>query len=175
MTINAGYFPQYPLHDNLPDPEIRTFVTNFYQASDRPDSDELWISYFINDAVVTMGNDVGRGTQEIRELRGRMWTHVSSRKHTVTKVFSARFKTTEEEREAGEEDGEEQQRRREECELMLFGQVDLTLKDGGSAAVVPWAGHATVVRDTTALAGSGETKRSKGEWKFAQYRVWLQK
>lgn len=63
MTINAGYFPQYPLHDNLPDPEIRAFVTNFYQASDRPDSDELWISYFMNDAVVTMGNDVGRGTQ----------------------------------------------------------------------------------------------------------------
>ena len=67
MTINAGYFPQYPLHDSLPDPEIRTFVTNFYQASDRPDSDELWISYFMNDAVVTMGNDVGRGTQGMRE------------------------------------------------------------------------------------------------------------
>lgn len=96
-----------------------------------------------------------------------MWTHVSSRKHTVTKVFPARFKTTEEETEAGEE--------QEECELMLFGQVDLTLKDGGSAAV-PWAGHATVVRDTAApAAGSGETKGNKGEWKFAQYRVWLQK
>ena len=82
-----------------------------------------------------------------------MWTHVSSRKHTVTKVFPARFKAPEEEDSSGE------------VELMLFGQVDLTLKDGGKAAV-PWAGHATIVKDT-----SGE----KGEWRFAQYRVWLQK
>ena len=63
MALSAGYFPQYPHHDSLPDPEIRTFITNFYHVSDKSDSNELWISYFIKDAVVTMGSDVGRGTQ----------------------------------------------------------------------------------------------------------------
>lgn len=61
-SVNGGYFPRYPHHDGL-DPEIRTFITNFYHASDRPESNELWISYFTKDAQVTMGSDVGKGEQ----------------------------------------------------------------------------------------------------------------
>lgn len=59
----GGYFPQYPHHDSLPDPEIRTFITNFYRASDRQDANELWVSYFTKDAQVTMGRDGGAGQQ----------------------------------------------------------------------------------------------------------------
>lgn len=53
----------YPVQDLLPDPEIRTFITNFYRISDSPDSNELWVSHFTEDAQVTMGNDTGRGQQ----------------------------------------------------------------------------------------------------------------
>lgn len=62
-SMRAGYFPQYPHHDNLPDPEIRTFITNFYHATDQPGSNELWISYFTPDAHVVIGGDVGHGEQ----------------------------------------------------------------------------------------------------------------
>lgn len=61
--LSGGYFPVYPQHDNLPDPEIRTFITNFYRVSDRPDRNELWISHFTKDAQVIMGNDRGKGEQ----------------------------------------------------------------------------------------------------------------
>lgn len=63
VRVGGGYFPQYPHHDSLPDPEIRTFITNFYHASDLPGSNELWISYFTKDAHVIMGSDTGHGEQ----------------------------------------------------------------------------------------------------------------
>lgn len=62
-AVSGGYFPVYPHHGDLPDPEVRTFITNFYHISDRPDADELWISYFTKGAHVTVGNDNARGEQ----------------------------------------------------------------------------------------------------------------
>lgn len=172
--MRGGYFPQYPHHDNLPDPEIRTFITNFYHATDQPGSDELWISYFTPDAHVVIGGDVGHGEQgkpkcppplpgaeaftqkqrrepEIRELRQRMWTTVRERRHTVKKAFPAIFQ------DPADAQGDE-------CELMLFGEVNLKTTDGQSQ-VVPWAGHAVVKKEVDAA-----TK----EWKFTQYQVWMQ-
>ncbi|KFH48925.1 hypothetical protein ACRE_001310 [Hapsidospora chrysogenum ATCC 11550] len=150
-SMRGGYFPQYPHHDNLPDPEIRTFITNFYHATDQPGSDELWISYFTPDAHVVIGGDVGHGEQEIRELRQRMWTTVRERRHTVKKAFPAIFQ-------------DPADVRGDECELMLFGEVNLETTDGQSL-VVPWAGHAVVKKEVDAV-----TK----EWKFTQYQVWMQ-
>jgi hypothetical protein len=62
-AMSGGYFPQYPHHDDLPDPEIRTFITNFYRTSDRPNANELWVSFFTNDAEVAIGSDAGKGQQ----------------------------------------------------------------------------------------------------------------
>lgn len=92
-------------------------------------------------------------------MRNRMWTAVRDRQHTVTKVFPGRFQDPG----AAEEPVE--------CELMLFGEVKLTLKgDGGGVEegaikVVPWAGHAVVRK---------EKEGEREEWKFTRYRVWLQ-
>ncbi|KAM4060327.1 fungal specific transcription factor [Hirsutella rhossiliensis] len=143
-AVSGGYMPVYADDGELPDPEVRTFITNFYRISDRPDANELWISYFAKDAHVTMGTEKGRGEQEIRELRSRMWTTVRERRHTVAKVFPGRFRDDE-----------------CECEVMLFGEVKLTTKEGNEA-VVPWAAH-------------GGLRREGAGWKFARYRVWLQK
>lgn len=62
-AVTGGYFPVYPQHDNLPDPEIRTFITNFYHTSDNPNANELWVSSFTKDADVTVGADRGHGEQ----------------------------------------------------------------------------------------------------------------
>lgn len=88
---------------------------------------------------------------EIRELRRQMWISVRDRKHTVRKVFPASFQSP-------EFDGPE------ECELMLFGEVDLGTKDG-RALMTPWAGHVIMRKEK-----EGERKK----WKFARYQVWLQ-
>ncbi|KAL2213252.1 hypothetical protein CC79DRAFT_1391214 [Sarocladium strictum] len=155
--LSGGYFPLYPHRDDL-DPDVRTFITNFYRASDMPKSNELWISYFTSDAQVTMGNDQGQGVQEIRALRARMWDGVESRKHTVSKVFPARFKELSPSPEIGNggKGGEH--------ELMLFGEVHRVLTDG-SEVRIPWATHAIVKK-----VSEGERQ----EWKLSHYRVWLQ-
>jgi hypothetical protein len=62
-ALSGGYFPVYPHHGDLPDPEIRTFITNFYRVSDKPESNELWISHFTKDADVQIGKDKGHGEQ----------------------------------------------------------------------------------------------------------------
>lgn len=83
----GGYFPLYPVQDLLPDPEIRTFITNFYRISDKPDSNELWLSHFTEDAQVTMGNDTGRGPQgEHRAALSRAGVGICYSKQTQTNI-----------------------------------------------------------------------------------------
>ncbi|RFU72003.1 hypothetical protein TARUN_10255, partial [Trichoderma arundinaceum] len=85
----------------------------------------------------------------LRTMREGMWTVVQERKHTVTKVFPARFDES--------ADGGKQ------CELMLHGDVTYKTKDGNSSTV-PWAGHGILRK----VQGEG-----KEEWKLAEYRVYL--
>ncbi|KAL7789870.1 hypothetical protein V8C37DRAFT_190051 [Trichoderma ceciliae] len=151
-SVSAGYVPLYPVTGNLPDPEIRTFITNFYRISDGPDANELWVNQFTKDARVAIGPGKASGYEELRTMREGMWSIVQERKHTVAKVFPGRF---------GEAaDGGK------ECELMLYGDVAYKTKDGNSSTV-PWAGHGILrkVRDD-----DGDE-----EWKFAEYRVYLLK
>jgi hypothetical protein len=54
-SVNAQYIPRYPVHDSLPDPEIRTFITNFYRVSDKQDLNELWVDQFTEDAQIAVG------------------------------------------------------------------------------------------------------------------------
>lgn len=86
---------------------------------------------------------------EIREFRSRMWSTVQERKHTVTKVFPARFDA------GGAAD----------VELMLYGKVEYKTKDGSESGA-SWGAHAVLKK---VLDGERE------EWKLAQYRVWIQK
>lgn len=82
-----------------------------------------------------------------------MWTTVQERQHSVVKVFPGRFQDPD-----SEGGGQE-------CECMLFGEVQLRTKEGQSL-IVPWAGHAILLKIV-----EGE----KEEWKFRHYQVWLQK
>lgn len=80
-----------------------------------------------------------------------MWNGIQDRKHTVTKVFPARFQ-------------EEKSEGPAEHEVMLFGEVHRTGTDG-SEVRMPWAGHAVVRK---------EKEGEREEWRFAHYQVWLQ-
>lgn len=92
---------------------------------------------------------------DILRVREGMWEHVEARKHTVKKVFPASFGAS------GAEYGAE-----DEVELMLFGSVVYALKGGESReGGADWAGYAKLVR-------SGG---SDGTWKFAYYRVYVQR
>lgn len=69
-----------------------------------------------------------------------MWTAVDSRKHTVPKIFPFGNNAD---------------------EFMLYGTVDLTLKNGGSASL-EWAGRAKVVKSAT-----------DGKLRMSFYQVYL--
>lgn len=89
-------------------------------------------------------------------MREGMWSAVAKRKHTVAKVFPGRF-----------EDAAESDRR---CELMLYGDVAYTTKEGDSSTVA-WAGHGVLKR----VRDGGRDGDEGGEevWKFAEYRVYM--
>jgi hypothetical protein len=80
-----------------------------------------------------------------------MWEKVQARRHTVDQVFPGTF--------GGGGGGDE-------VELMLYGDVVYKLKESseGEEAKVDWAGRARLRR---AAGGGG--------WKFAYYRVYLQR
>lgn len=91
---------------------------------------------------------------EILKVREGMWEAVGARKHTVVQAFPAKF--------AGSDGGAQDD---EEVQVMLYGHVVYRLKGKESdEEPVDWAGHARLVR----------TKEEEG-WKFAHYRVWLQR
>lgn len=87
------------------------------------------------------------------KLREGMWEKVKARKHSPCQVFPASFG-------AVAAEGEEV------VELMLYGDVVYRLKESanGEEATVDWAAHARLVRAPGAK-----------EWKFAYYRVYLQR
>lgn len=89
------------------------------------------------------------------KVREGMWEKVQARRHTVYQVFPATFN--------GDGDGDGGG---DEVELMLYGDVVYKLKGSseGEEAKVDWAGRARLTR----AAGGGE-------WKFAYYRVYLQR
>ena len=74
-----------------------------------------------------------------------MWEKVHDRKHTIKQAFVGSFE--------GKEGGT--------TEFMLYGTVDYELKTGEKASA-DWAGHARL-------------RRAGREWKFAHYRVYIQR
>ncbi|KAH6610751.1 hypothetical protein Trco_000771 [Trichoderma cornu-damae] len=154
-SVSAGYDPLYPVPDNLPEPEIRTFISNFYRISDRPEANALWVSQFTKDAHVAIGPGKANGEEELRTMREGMWSVVRERKHRVAKVFPGRF---DESADGGNE-----------CELMLQGEVAYKTEDGQSSTVA-WAGHGILRKVREEGGGSEEWK-----WKFAEYRVFMLK
>lgn len=90
---------------------------------------------------------------DILKVRESMWEKVQARKHSVAQVFPATFAATQ-----AEDDGV--------VELMLYGQVVYQLRGAeGFEAPVDWAGYARLVK------GGGEGDG----WKFAYYRVYIQR
>lgn len=60
---DAGYTPLYPVPDGLPDAEIRTFITNFFKISDRPELNDKWLEQFTEDARVAIGPGKANGQE----------------------------------------------------------------------------------------------------------------
>lgn len=89
-----------------------------------------------------------------------MWSAIRERKHTVTKVFPALF------RDPGADDGKE-------CELMLFGEVNLTTKDR-RAAVVPWRGMPLLETRPRGARENGSLRGIKSGCKHLMFRGCLE-
>jgi len=87
---------------------------------------------------LVMASKVGRGREEILQIRKGMWEKVASRLHRPIKIFPF---------------GEGAD------EVMLYGTVAYTLKDGRKADV-EWGARANMVKDG-------------GKWKMGFYQVYL--
>ncbi|KAI7781775.1 hypothetical protein LA080_014406 [Diaporthe eres] len=151
----SNYRPAYPTNVQV-DAGVKEFITKFYGVSDTPGKNQEWLDFFRDDATLVMALQEASGKTDILKVREGMWEKVQARRHTVYQVFPATFDGAEAEGGGGDE----------EVELMLYGDVVYKLKGSadGEETKVDWAGRARLRR----AAGGGE-------WKFAYYRVYLQR
>ncbi|KAK7934723.1 hypothetical protein PG985_000218 [Apiospora marii] len=130
MAAPSGYELEFPSTVSSTD-KLRDFIPSFFRLSDDAARNEEWIECFCPDATLVMGEDEAQGTEKIRQLRGRMWDKVSSRKHTLYS-FSENAKSE------SDEKGERH--------FTLTGQVEYGLKTGETKAA-RWTAHARVKED----------------------------
>lgn len=172
----ANYSPTFPTGVPV-DNGLKEFIANFYGVSDTRGKNKEWVDFFRDDAILVMEKKVATGTTgdihpsnmlgnaaagltgrrkpEILQIREGMWEKVEARKHTVSLVFPASFDDSHMKTGAAEQE--------EVVELALFGSVAYKLKTGTEDGA-DWAGHAKLVRANSAK-----------EWKFAYYRVYIQR
>jgi len=120
------------------DDGIKTFFEEFYNTSDTPDAHDKYADSFTQDATLVMASKKGVGREEILQIRKGMWVAVASRLHTPIKIFPFGSGSS---------------------EVMLYGTVAYTLKDGRRANV-EWGARANMVKDG-------------GDWKLGFYQVYL--
>ncbi|KAE8451295.1 hypothetical protein EG329_004460 [Mollisiaceae sp. DMI_Dod_QoI] len=122
------------------DSGIKQFFEEFYKISDTgtEEAHELYADSFVKDGIIIMGIKIGRGRDEILQIRKGLWEKVASRLHRPLKIFPF---------------GENAD------EVMLYGTVAYTLKDGRKADI-DWSARANMVNDG-------------GKWKLKYYQVYL--
>lgn len=120
-----SYASEYPAGIDF-DPAFRKFFEDFYAVSDTPDVHDKYADNFTDDATLIMASKTVKGRAEIIGLRNAMWEKVSSRLHSPLKIFPAGAKGAD--------------------EVMLYGTVAYTFKDGKEGAV-DWAARANLVKD----------------------------
>lgn len=142
----ANYHPAFAVETSSDD-SIKDFIAKFYATSDTPGKNTEWAEFFQDDATLVMEKKSATGKTDILKVREGMWEKVQAREHTVFQVFPAKFEKT----------------ATGQVELMLYGHVVYKLKgQESSEPAVDWAGYAKLVK-----VGS--------EWKFAYYRVYIQR
>ncbi|OKL60472.1 hypothetical protein UA08_04211 [Talaromyces atroroseus] len=107
---------------------LSSFITSFFTTSDTPTAHEKYArEYFTADATLTMGGKRADGFDEILSLRKSLWTSISSRKHTVSKIFFGA-----------------------ENDAMLYGRVAYVMKgEAGMEVEIDWAARAEFVIDSS--------------------------
>lgn len=124
MTSSHSYSFSTPPSTTL-DPGIVKFLENFYKVSDTPSAHDAYADSFADDATFQIGIKQVKGKPDILTMRKGMWDAVTSRLHTVYKVFPYGEGAT---------------------ELMLYGRVQYGMKDGREVGL-DWAGRAEMVQD----------------------------
>ncbi|TNY23017.1 hypothetical protein DMC30DRAFT_87614 [Rhodotorula diobovata] len=127
---------RYPFSHPLSVPDAQLdFLARFYQASDRPDAVDEYVSFLAPDVDFVMGLNAVQGHAAVRQIRQNMWGGVVSRKHAPAAVFTS-----------GKGDGKD--------ELMLNGTVSYGLRNGTRVDNVGWAAHVV-------FAGSDELRMKR--------------
>ncbi|GAB0137625.1 hypothetical protein EsDP_00005882 [Epichloe bromicola] len=116
-----SYKAQYPAESNVP-PEIVHFFQDFYRNSDIPGEHDQYVHQFTKDATFILASTKSVGSQEIKTTRIGMWSAVSSRRHTIHKIFPFSAQGN---------------------EFMLYGSVAMELRNGSNVDV-DWAARAEI-------------------------------
>ncbi|KAK1763941.1 hypothetical protein QBC33DRAFT_548381 [Phialemonium atrogriseum] len=117
--MSHSYKSQYPFGVEV-ESSIVEFFERFYRVSDTPGAHDEYVDMFTNDATFILASKSSRGREDILSMRHGMWSSISSRKHTVPKIFPFGSSSR---------------------EFMLYGSVKFDFKDGKEGEV-DWAARA---------------------------------
>ncbi|WPG98398.1 Hypothetical protein R9X50_00118800 [Acrodontium crateriforme] len=122
-------------------PAIQQFFESFYAISDTPDDHEKYSQQFTKNAKLIIASNEANGREgtgsEIMKMRTSMWEKVAKRSHEPKVIYAGASAN----------------------DVMLYGTVGYTLKDGKEASV-DWAARAHLVEEDW-------------EWKMDFYQVYL--
>ncbi|KAL9536014.1 hypothetical protein SMMN14_01677 [Sphaerulina musiva] len=122
--MTSQYIASVPSDGSIPS-EIVEYFSKFYEISDSPANHEKYADMFTADGTIIMASNRVQGREAIIKLRHGMWEKVAKRSHVPKQLF-------------GLGKGSEE-------EVMLYGTVDYTLKDG-RGTTVDWSARAHFVK-----------------------------
>lgn len=99
--------------------QLKSFVESFYKQSDTkpPIEGDEYVNYFTPEATLIMGANLAKGSEEIRQMRQKIWANISIRRHVVDNVAAVN-----------------------DTDVLLNGNVDYVLNDG-SSSTKSWAAY----------------------------------
>ncbi|CAK7242728.1 MAG: hypothetical protein STHCBS139747_004227 [Sporothrix thermara] len=111
--------------DGSVDPRAVAFFDSFYKTSDTPTAHEEYARSFLPDATFVLASKKAVGYDQILATRQAMWATITSRKHTIYKIFSFGPQSK---------------------EFMLYGHVKHT-PETGKDIEKEWAGRVELAED----------------------------
>ncbi|KAF5239761.1 hypothetical protein FANTH_9840 [Fusarium anthophilum] len=156
-----NYVPLYATQDEWQDKELQQFAIDFYRISDNPEENQRWVDSFTEDASVQIGADKARGSKGISMLSSPpsfCWDNELIRAIDLVEFRSRMWKHIKERKHTVLKVFPGRFSDSNEC--MILGDVSVTTTDGRLKEAA-WSAHAVV-------------RKVDGQWKFSQYRVWLQ-
>lgn len=80
--------PLPDLPNTITDPAVKSFIERYYAVSNDADVHDDYAGLFTSNGEFSMNEKKATGTQQIRDLRKGIWSHVPGRDHSPVQIYT---------------------------------------------------------------------------------------